>query len=74
MKLTNEQMKFELEQMNAFMGFDNKNAGQLVETKTGLIGRTYNHEDLINGKVRVYTEKGKLLCDPKTLKLKGFID
>lgn len=52
----------------------NKNAGQLVETKNGIIGRTYSHEDLINGKIRVYTEKGKLLCDPTTLKLKGFID
>lgn len=60
--------------MITFFGAGNKNAGQLVETKTGLIGRTYSHESLINGKVRVYTEKGKLLCDPTTLKLKGFVD
>jgi len=52
----------------------NKKAGQLVETKTGLTGRTYSHEGLINGKIRVYTDKGKLLCDPNTLTLKGFID
>jgi len=52
----------------------NKNAGQIVETKTGLIGRTFNHEDYVNGKAIVHVEKGKLLCVPSTLKLKGFID
>lgn len=62
------------EQSGIFYGNCNKNAGQIVETKTGLVGRTYNHEKLINGKVRVYTDKGKMLCDPTTLKLKGFID
>jgi hypothetical protein len=74
MEMTDEQMKWEFEQAEMFFGGGNKNAGQLVETKTGLVGRTYNHEDLINGKIRVYTDKGKLLCDPTTLKLKGFID
>lgn len=53
---------------------ENKNAGQIVETKSGLTGRIYNHEGLIKGKMRVYTQKGKLLCDPKTLKVTGFID
>lgn len=72
--MTDEQMEFEAQQMEAFFGGGNKNAGQLVETKTGLVGRTYSHESLINGKVRVYTNKGKLLCVPTTLKLKGFID
>lgn len=72
--MTNEEMKFEAEQMETFFGGGNKNAGQLVQTKTGLIGRTYNHESLINGKVRVYTDSGKLLCDPNSLKLKAFID
>ena len=51
-----------------------KAAGLMVKTKTGLAGRTYNAEALINGKVRVYTERGKLLCDPKTLELIGFIN
>jgi hypothetical protein len=74
MEMTDEQMEFEAQQMEAFFGGGNKNAGQIVETKTGLVGRTYDHESLINGKVRVYTNKGKLLCDPTTLKLKGFID
>jgi hypothetical protein len=74
MEMTNEQMEFELQQMETFFGGRNENAGQLVETKTGLVGRTYNHEKPINGKIRVYTNKGKLLCNPTTLKLKGFID
>lgn len=74
MEKTKEQMEWEFEQAERFFGGGNKNAGQIVETKTGLVGRTYSHETLINGKVRVYTEKGKMLCDPTTLKLKGFID
>ena len=72
--MTNEEMEFEFQQAERFFGGGNKNAGQIVETKTGLVGRTFSHEELINGKVRVYTDKGKLLCDPSTLKLKGFID
>lgn len=72
--MTDEEMEFDLRQMENAFGLVNKNAGQLVETKKGLIGRTYSHEDLINGKIRVYTEKGKFLCNPSTLKLKGFID
>lgn len=72
--MTDEEMEFDLSLMKSFMGIPNKNAGRLVETKTGLSGRTYNHEDLINGKIRVYTDKGKLLCNPATLKLKGYID
>lgn len=72
--MTDEEMEFDLRLMESFMGIPNKNAGQLVETKKGIEGRTYNHEDLINGKIRVYTSQGKFLCDPSTLKLKGFID
>ena len=74
METTKEQMEWEFEQAERFFGDGNKNAGQIVETKKGLVGRTYSHETLINGKVRVYTDKGKMLCDPTTLKLKGFID
>ena len=62
-------MEWELEQAGL-----RRNSGQLVETKGGLTGRTYSHESLINGKVRVYTDKGNLLCDPATLKVVGFID
>lgn len=72
--MNNEQMKFEMEQAETLMGGVNKKSGQLVETKTGIVGRTYNHEELINGKMRVYTSKGNMMCDPSTLKLKGFID
>lgn len=72
-KIMGELTEWDIEQLNRFAE-GNKNAGQIVETKTGLIGRTYNHENPVNGKIRVYTDKGKLLCDPNTLKLKGFID
>ena len=54
---------------------ENRNRGQLVETKTGKLGRTYNHESLVNGKVQVHcTDGSKLLCNPDNLILKGFID
>ena len=53
---------------------ENKKSGLMVKTKSGLIGRTYRNEVPINGKIRVYTDKCKLLCDPETLKVKGFID
>jgi hypothetical protein len=52
----------------------NKKSGIIVETKNGLIGRTYSDEEPINGKIRVYTNKHKILCDPETLKIKGFLD
>ena len=51
-----------------------KKAGNLVTTKNGITGRTYSHETRINGKVKVYTNKGNMLCDPSTLTIKAFID
>lgn len=65
-----------------------KNPGKLVQTRDGSLGRTYNKEGLVNGKVMVHLldkEKFqpkkdssgnpiKLLCDPSTLTIKGFID
>jgi hypothetical protein len=67
-----------------------KNSGMIVETKTGITGRTINSKGLINGKVPVYaaTEFRKfegidvpiafsdraMLCNPTTLTIKGFID
>jgi hypothetical protein len=55
-----------------------KDSGCLVETKTGLKGRTYHRDVLVNGKTVVYVEidgkEVKLLCDPKTIKLIGYID
>jgi hypothetical protein len=51
-----------------------KNSGYLVETKTGLTGRTFHKDGLLKGKVIVHTTNGKLLCDPASLKIKGFID
>jgi len=74
MILTDEEAEFEYSQIKALMGGGNRNAGMLVTTKGGFVGRTYSSEDFINGKVRVYTEKGKFLCDPSTLTVNGFID
>lgn len=52
--------------------------GFLVTTKKGLKGRTYHKDDLIGGKQPVYTEidgkQVRLLCDPETLTINGFID
>ena len=59
------------------------NSGILVQTKTGKFGRTFHKKGIIKGKIPVYLEKtpGKfdfkneaILCDPETLKQRGFID
>jgi hypothetical protein len=53
-------------------------SGYLVTTKTGLKGRTFHKDELINGKQPVYVEKDgkplKMLCDPETLIINGYID
>lgn len=72
--MTDEESEFEFQQMSAFFGEENKNAGRIVTTKNGLKGRTYNYKGRVNGKVPVYTEKGAILCDPSTLQVNGFID
>lgn len=56
-----------------------KDAGYLVETKSGKKGRTYHREGLINKKMVVHIENEdgkelKMLCDPKTVKIIGFAD
>jgi len=55
-----------------------KDAGYLVETKSGKKGRTYHRDKLLNGKMVVYAEvdgkEVKLLCDPQTIKIIGFVD
>lgn len=55
-----------------------KDSGHLVETKNGKRGRTYHRDKLINGKRVVYLRENerevKMLCDPKTLKIIGYID
>lgn len=57
---------------------NHKSSGYLVTTKTGLVGRTYDKDNLVNGKQPVYVEKDgkllKMLCDPESLKVNGFID
>jgi len=53
-------------------------SGYLVKTKTGKEGRTYHRESLVNKKMVVYVEvdgkEMKMLCDPKTIKIIGFVD
>jgi hypothetical protein len=56
-----------------------KDAGYLVETKTGKQGRTYHREGLINKKTVVHIENEtgddiKMLCNSKFLKIIGYID
>lgn len=55
-----------------------KNPGYLVETKTGITGRTYHREGLVNKKTVVHIEidgkETKMLCDPKTIKIIGYVD
>ena len=68
-----ELTEWDIEQINRICDGD-KQAGQIVLTKTGSIGRTFNHEEYINGKVIVHVSGGKLLCDPTTLILKGYVN
>jgi len=53
-------------------------AGYLVETKTGKKGRTYHKEKKINKKTVVHIDVDgkdvKMLCDPNSLKIIGFVD
>jgi hypothetical protein len=57
-----------------------KRPGKIVRTKSGKIGRTYSDEKLHFGKVRVYIMKEyeltgeKLMCDPESLVVVGYID
>jgi len=55
-----------------------RDSGYQVKTKTGKEGRTYHREGLINKKMVVYVEVDgkivKMLCDPKTVEITGFID
>jgi hypothetical protein len=55
-----------------------KTSGYLVETKTGLTGKTYHNEGLVNKKMVVHIiddgKETKMLCNPKTVKIIGYID
>ena len=55
-----------------------RDAGYLVTTKTGKSGRTYHREGRVDNKVIVHVEIDgktvKMLCDPNTITLTGFID
>lgn len=53
-------------------------SGYLVETKNGKQGRTYHREGLVSKKMVVHITVNdkdmKMLCDPKTVKIIGFVD
>lgn len=55
-----------------------KDAGYLVKTKTGREGRTYHREGLVNKKMVVHIDIDgktiKMLCDPNTIEITGFVD
>ena len=55
-----------------------KNSGYLVKTKSGKEGRTYHREGLVNKKMVVHIDVNgkdvKMLCDPKTIEIIGFVD
>ena len=55
-----------------------KDAGYQVKTKTGKEGRTYHREGLVNKKMIVHVEHDgktvRMLCDPDTVEITGFID
>lgn len=55
-----------------------KDSGYLVKTKSGNMGRTYHREDKVKGKMVVHVSINgnvtKMLCDPKTIEVTGFVD
>ena len=55
-----------------------KDSGYLVKTKTGKEGRTYHRDNKVNGKVVVYVmvdgKEVKMLCDPETIEIIGYVD
>ena len=54
------------------------NSGYLVKTKSGKEGRTYHIEGLVNKKTIVHLDVNgndiKMLCDPKTIEIIGYVD
>lgn len=69
----NDLTEWDIEQLNR-MTNGHQNSGYVVKTKKGIVGRTFHKDELVNGKQIVYTDKGKLLCDPAILEGIGFID
>ena len=55
-----------------------RDAGYIVKTKTGKEGRTYHKDGLVNKKMIVHIEidgkQVRMLCDPDTVEITGFID
>jgi len=55
-----------------------KDSGYLVKTKSGKEGRTYHRDNLVDGKLIVYIEvdgkEMKMLCNPETVKIIGYVN
>jgi len=59
-----------------------KNSGHIVLTKSGKRGRTFSSKLPVNGKIIVYMETNEhlvfgdkgVLCEAKSLIIKGYID
>jgi hypothetical protein len=55
-----------------------KKSGYIVKTKSGKEGRTYHAEGLVNKKTIVHVnvdgKEVKMLCDPKSIEIIGYID
>jgi len=56
-----------------------KDSGYLVQTNTGLCGRTYHRDGMINKKIVVYVTDNngktiKYLFSQENIKITGFID
>jgi len=57
-----------------------RDSGYLVKTKTGKEGRTFHREGLLNDKLIVHVKveeedkEVKMLCDPQTVEIIGYVD
>lgn len=52
-----------------------KRIGEIVKTKTGLVGKYYYEQEKVNKKIVVHVDGQELpfLCDPKTLETIEYI-
>ena len=54
------------------------NSGYSVKTKKGYLGRTFHREKHVNNKMIVHVDINgkttKMLCDPDSIEITGFID
>lgn len=56
-------------------GRSSKRPGYRIETSVGKKGRTYHSDKPVDGRILVYMDSGeKIILDPKSFKIIGFID